>query len=42
MTVSPTARFHGGPPLYHISVMYELKAVGPGDGGFGCLAGSHR
>eukprot|EP01051_Picozoa_sp_SAG22_P021405 SAG22_NODE_4712_length_1183_cov_1.110701_2_plen_266_part_00 len=34
--------FHGGPPLYHISCMYELNAVGPGDGGFGCIAGSHR
>ena len=32
---------HGGPPLYHISVMYELFPVGPGDGGFGCVAGSH-
>eukprot|EP01052_Picozoa_sp_SAG31_P034696 SAG31_NODE_4090_length_3600_cov_4.861183_3_plen_188_part_00 len=34
--------FAGGPPLYHISCMYELQPVGPGDGGFGCIAGSHR
>ena len=33
--------FHGGPPLYHISVVYELQPVGPGDGGFACIAGSH-
>ena len=32
---------HGGQPLFHISCLYELAPVGPGDGGFGCLAGSH-
>lgn len=32
---------HGGPPLFHISCLYELQSVGPGDGGFSCLAGSH-
>ena len=32
---------HGGQPLFHISCLYELQPVGPGDGGFGCLAGSH-
>lgn len=32
---------HGGPPLFHISCLYELQSVGPGDGGFGCLPGSH-
>ena len=32
---------HGGPPLFHISCLYELQPVGPGDGGFSCLAGSH-
>ena len=34
--------FHGGPPLYHISCMYELQPIAPGEGGFGCIAGSHR
>jgi len=32
---------HGGPPLYHLSVLYELLPVRPGDGGFGCIRGSH-
>ena len=26
--------FHGGPPLYHISCLYELQPIGPGEGGF--------
>lgn len=29
---------HGGPPLYHISCMYELQPIGKGEGGFGCIA----
>ena len=29
---------HGGPPLYHISCMYELQPIGRGEGGFGCIA----
>ena len=28
---------HGGPPLYHISCMYELQPIGKGEGGFGCI-----
>jgi len=32
---------HGGPPLFHISCLYELQPVRSGDGGFSCLAGSH-
>ena len=28
---------HGGPPLYHISCMYELQPIGEGEGGFGCI-----
>ena len=26
--------FHGGPPLFHISCMYELQPIAPGEGGF--------
>ena len=26
--------FHAGPPLFHVSVLYELAPVGPEDGGF--------
>lgn len=33
--------FHAGAPLFHVSVLYELAPVGPGDGGFACLPGSH-
>ena len=33
--------FHGGAPLFHVSVLYELAPVGPDDGGFACLPGSH-
>jgi hypothetical protein len=33
---------HGGPTAHHITVVFELKSVGPGEGGFGCLPGSHR
>jgi hypothetical protein len=33
---------HGGPSSFHITCVYELKTVGPGDGGFGCVAGTHK
>lgn len=33
---------HGGPGNFHITCVYELKSVGPGDGGFGCVAGTHK
>ena len=33
---------HGGPPLYHMSCLYELQPIGAGEGGFGCIVGSHR
>ena len=31
---------HGGAENWHITAVYELKTVGPGDGGFGAAAGS--
>ena len=33
---------HGGPPLYHFSCLYELQPIAEGEGGFGCIAGSHQ
>jgi ectoine hydroxylase-related dioxygenase (phytanoyl-CoA dioxygenase family) len=33
---------HGGPGAFHITCVYELKDVGPGDGGFGCVPGTHK
>jgi hypothetical protein len=33
---------HGGPDHWHITCVYELKTVGPGDGGFGCVVGTHK
>ena len=33
---------HGGPGNFHITCVYELKSVGPGDGGFGCVVGTHK
>lgn len=33
---------HGGPDAFHITCVYELKTVGPGEGGFGCVAGTHK
>ena len=33
---------HGGPPHFHVTCVYELKSVGPGDGGFGCVPGTHK
>ena len=33
---------HGGPDSFHITCVYELKTVGPGDGGFGCVVGTHK
>lgn len=33
---------HGGPGAWHITCVYELKDVGPGDGGFGCVVGTHK
>ena len=33
---------HGGPTAHHITCVYELKSVGPGDGGFGCLPGAPK
>jgi|EP01043_Picozoa_sp_COSAG02_P011778 hypothetical protein len=35
------SNLHGGPAAHHITVVIELNSVGPGDGGFGCLPGSH-
>ncbi len=35
-------RLHGGPDHWHITCVYELKTVGPGDGGFGCVVGTHK
>ena len=32
---------HGSVTSYHVTVVFELLDVYPGDGGFGCLAGSH-
>jgi hypothetical protein len=37
----PLAHQHAGAPLFHVSVLYELAPVGPNDGGFACLPGSH-
>jgi hypothetical protein len=34
-------RLHGGPSSWHATAVYELKSVGPGDGGLGACAGSH-
>ena len=33
---------HGRPSNFHITCVYELKTVGPNDGGFGCVAGTHK
>ena len=33
---------HGGPSAWHITCVYELKTVKPGDGGFGCVPGTHK
>jgi hypothetical protein len=33
---------HGSVTSYHVTVVFELRDVLPGDGGFGCLDGSHR
>ena len=33
---------HGGPGNFHITCVYELKTVGPNDGGFGCVPGTHK
>ena len=33
---------HGGPAAFHVTCVYELKTVGPGDGGFGCVVGTHK
>ena len=33
---------HGGPSSFHITCVYELKTVGPNDGGFGCAVGTHK
>ena len=33
---------HGGPTAWHITCVYELNSVGPGDGGFGCVIGTHK
>jgi hypothetical protein len=32
---------HGGPSSWHVTAVYELRSVGPGEGGFGACAGSH-
>lgn len=33
---------HGNPGNFHITCVYELKTVEKGDGGFGCVPGSHK
>jgi len=33
---------HGNPNRLHITCAYELSSVGPGDGGFACIPGSHH
>lgn len=33
---------HGGPGNFHITCVYELKTVNRGDGGFGCVIGTHK
>jgi len=33
---------HGRPESWHVTCVYELKTVGPGDGGFGCVVGTHK
>ncbi|MBT4136398.1 MAG: hypothetical protein HOE48_00715 [Candidatus Latescibacteria bacterium] len=33
---------HGGPSSWHITCVYELNTVEPGDGGFGCVPGTHK
>jgi hypothetical protein len=33
---------HGGPGSFHITCVYELKTVGPEEGGFGCVVGTHK
>lgn len=33
---------HGSPENWHVTCVYELKTVGPGDGGFGCVVGTHK
>ncbi|MBK35163.1 MAG: hypothetical protein CME26_06485 [Gemmatimonadetes bacterium] len=33
---------HGSPRSWHVTCVYELKTVGPGDGGFGCVIGTHK
>ena len=33
---------HGNPGNFHITCVYELKTVETGDGGFGCVPGSHK
>lgn len=38
----PGGSLHGGPSSWHITCVYELKTVGPGDGGFGCVVGTHK
>ena len=36
-----TFALHGGPSSWHITCVFELRSVGPGEGGFGAAAGSH-
>ena len=38
---SKLGNLHGGPSSWHVTAVYELKTVGPGDGGFGACPGSH-
>jgi hypothetical protein len=33
---------HGSPENWHVTCVYELKTVGPSDGGFGCVVGTHK
>lgn len=33
---------HGHPNRLHITCVYEMTSVGPGDGGFACIPGSHH
>ena len=38
----PGGTLHGNPTAWHITCVYELKNVGPGEGGFGCVVGTHK
>ena len=33
---------HGNPLNWHVTTVFELKSIGPGEGGFGAAAGTHK